>query len=73
MGSPNINVSTFSIVRLNQEYTKFGYFRENKDIWFDYENIKSTLSNNQEVRKLGNVYNHFKSGKKIKWLVKASY
>ena len=31
MGSPNINVSTFSIVRLNQEYTKFGYFRENKD------------------------------------------
>lgn len=71
MGSPNINVSTFSIVRLNQEYTKFGYFRENKDIWFDYENIKSTLSNNQEVRKLGNVYNHFKSGKKIKWLVKA--
>lgn len=69
--SPDINVSTFSIVRLNQEYTKFDYFRKNRDIWFDYENIKSTLSNNKEVAKLGNVYNHFRNHKKIKWLFKA--
>ncbi len=61
----------FSVVRLNQEYNKFMFLREQKDVYFDYENIQSTLVNNKEATKNGTVYNRFPLSKRIGWLFQA--
>lgn len=70
-GSPDTSYDKFSIIRINQEYNKFGFLREDKEILFDYERIQNTLSKNEKVSVLGNVYDKFRFGQKLSWLLRS--
>ena len=67
-GAPDTSYETFSIVNINQEYNKFGFLRNDKSIWFDYESMVSTLTSIEDVRKHGTVYNRFSFFKKLGWM-----
>lgn len=70
-GRPSTDSNCFSIVRLNQEYNKFEFLREDGRVYFDYENIRSTLEKNKVAVKNGIVYNRFKRSERFIWLVKS--
>lgn len=70
-GAPDTSYDKFSIIRIFQEYNKFEFLREDKEILFDYERIQNTLSSQKQLCVLGNVYNKFRFGCKLSWLFRA--
>ena len=71
ISAPDSTADVFSILRLNQEYQKFGFLMKNNNILFDFENIKSTLSKNKNIKT--NVYNRFSHLERSVWIVKAFF
>ncbi|MBQ8781003.1 MAG: hypothetical protein IJZ72_04965 [Oscillospiraceae bacterium] len=68
-GDVGTDCDIFSLVRINQEYGKYEFLRQEGKVYFEYENILSTLSSNKQIR--STVYNKFTFVKKLGWLFKA--
>lgn len=70
-GSIRTSCDLFSIVRLNQEYNKYEFLRKRGDVYFDYENIQSTLAENNKATENGSIYNRYKLTTRLGWICKA--